>query len=124
MAFIAMGVLTMLLNVTSSWGVLIFFCLALGFADGCFWCAEGPIAYDLVGTAGAAQALGFMKGVMGVSFATGPPIAGGRGKKPSIGRDATNKSGRQSGSSVGIHTLHTSLYIHVWHLIVRSGSTY
>ena len=71
-----MGVLTMLLNVTSSWGVLIAFCLALGVADGCFWCAEGPIAYDLVGAEGAAQALGFMKGVMGISFAAGPPIAG------------------------------------------------
>ncbi len=29
-----------------------------------------------VGPSGAAQALGFMKGVMGISFAAGPPIAG------------------------------------------------
>ncbi len=78
-AFVAMGVLTMLLNFTSrlggrtksvihvlgtimygvfaqycffllflSWGTMIAFCLALGLADGCFWCAEAPIAYDLV----------------------------------------------------------------------------
>ncbi len=71
-----MGILTMMLNYTSSWPVLIVFCLLLGAADGCFWCAEGPIAYDLVGAKGAAQALGFMKGVMGISFAAGPPIAG------------------------------------------------
>ncbi len=31
-----------------SWGTMIAFCLALGLADGCFWCAEAPIAYDLV----------------------------------------------------------------------------
>ena len=33
-----------------SWGTMIAFCLALGLADGCFWCAEAPIAYDLVYT--------------------------------------------------------------------------
>ena len=66
----------MLLNVTNSWPVLIVFCILLGLADGCFWCAEGPIAYDLCGNSGAAQALGFMKGMMGISFAAGPPIAG------------------------------------------------
>ena len=71
-----MGVTTMLLNVTNSWPLLIFFCLLLGMFDGCFWCVEGPIAYDICGSAGAAQAIGFLKGLMGISFAAGPPIAG------------------------------------------------
>ena len=71
-----MGILTMLLNVTSSWTVLIVFCIGLGLADGCFWCVEGPIAYDICGPSGAAQAIGFLKGLMGISFAAGPPIAG------------------------------------------------
>ena len=66
----------MMLNVTNSWPVLIVFCIALGLADGCFWCAEGPIAYDICGPSGAAQAIGFLKGLMGISFAAGPPIAG------------------------------------------------
>lgn len=76
LAFVVMGILTMLLNVTTNWPTLIVFCVFLGLADGCFWCAEGPIAYDLCGVSGAAQALGFMKGLMGISFAAGPPIAG------------------------------------------------
>ena len=66
----------MLLNVTNSWPVLIVFCVGLGLADGCFWVVEGPIAYDICGPSGAAQAIGFLKGLMGISFAAGPPIAG------------------------------------------------
>merc|ERR1719367_2435433 len=75
-SFLAMGILTMLLNVTNSWSVLIVFCIGLGLADGCFWVVEGPIAYDICGPSGAAQAIGFLKGLMGISFAAGPPIAG------------------------------------------------
>ena len=71
-----MGILTMLLNITSSWPVLIVFCIGIGLADGCFWVVEGPIAYDICGPSGAAQAIGFLKGLMGISFAAGPPIAG------------------------------------------------
>ena len=66
----------MLLNITSSWPVLIVFCIGIGLADGCFWVVEGPIAYDICGPSGAAQAIGFLKGLMGISFAAGPPIAG------------------------------------------------
>ena len=66
----------MLLNVTSCWPVLIVFCVGLGLADGCFWVVEGPIAYDICGPSGAAQEIGFLKGLMGISFAAGPPIAG------------------------------------------------
>ena len=66
----------MLLNVTNSWPVLIVFCVGLGLADGCFWVVEGPIAYDICGPSGADQAIGFLKGLMGISFAAGPPIAG------------------------------------------------
>jgi len=75
-SFLTMGILTMLLNVTNSWPVLIVFCVGLGLADGCFWVVEGPIAYDICGPSGAAQAIGFLKGLMGISFAAGPPIAG------------------------------------------------
>lgn len=75
-AFLVMGVLTMLLNITNSYPVLIVFCIGLGLADGCFWVVEGPIAYDICGPSGAAQAIGFLKGLMGISFAAGPPIAG------------------------------------------------
>ena len=66
----------MLLNITNSYPVLIVFCIGLGLADGCFWVVEGPIAYDICGPSGAAQAIGFLKGLMGISFAAGPPIAG------------------------------------------------
>ena len=59
-----MGVLTMLLNITNSYPVLIVFCVGLGLADGCFWVVEGPIAYDICGPSGAAQAIGFLKGLL------------------------------------------------------------
>ena len=77
----------MLLNITNSYPVLIVFCIGLGLADGCFWVVEGPIAYDICGPSGAAQAIGFLKGLMGISFAAGPPIAGKIRKEISPAKD-------------------------------------
>ena len=77
----------MLLNITNSYPVLIVFCIGLGLADGCFWVVEGPIAYDICGPSGAAQAIGFLKGLMGISFAAGPPIAGNISKRISPAKD-------------------------------------
>ena len=78
----------MLLNITNSYPVLIVFCIGLGLADGCFWVVEGPIAYDICGPSGAAQAIGFLKGLMGISFAAGPPIAGNIFQKISPANEA------------------------------------
>ena len=78
----------MLLNITDSYPLLIVFCVGLGLADGCFWVVEGPIAYDICGPSGAAQAIGFLKGLMGISFAAGPPIAGNKRKRMSPAKEA------------------------------------
>ena len=79
----------MLLNITNSYPVLIVFCIGLGLADGCFWVVEGPIAYDICGPSGAAQAIGFLKGLMGISFAAGPPIAGNLLRRISPAKEAS-----------------------------------
>ena len=95
----------MLLNITNSYPVLIVFCIGLGLADGCFWVVEGPIAYDICGPSGAAQAIGFLKGLMGISFAAGPPIAG------KIRKISPAKEGHFIGLSYLHGDMSTSMYL-------------
>jgi len=48
----------------------------MGLADGCFVSVMGPIAFDLVGQKGAAQAIGCILGLCSIPMTVGPPIAG------------------------------------------------
>ena len=48
----------------------------MGISDGCFICLLGPIAFDLLGPAGAAQGLGCMLGIASIPMTAGPPLAG------------------------------------------------
>ena len=48
----------------------------MGLFDGCFISLLGPIAYDIVGPAGASQAIGFLLSLCAIPLTVGPPIAG------------------------------------------------
>jgi len=50
--------------------------LLMGIADGCFVSVMGPIAFDLCGQKGAAQAIGCILGLCSIPLTVGPPIAG------------------------------------------------
>jgi MFS transporter, MCT family, solute carrier family 16 (monocarboxylic acid transporters), member 10 len=73
-AFVMIGVLTMCLPATSSFTTLLVIALVMGLFDGCFISLLGPIAYDICGPIGAAQAIGFMLGLSSVPLTVGPPI--------------------------------------------------
>jgi len=55
---------------------LIVFALIMGLFDGCFISLLGPIAFDIVGPAGASQAIGFLLSLCSIPLTVGPPIAG------------------------------------------------
>jgi len=48
----------------------------MGLFDGCFVSVMGPIAFDLCGQKGAAQAIGCILGLCSIPLTVGPPIAG------------------------------------------------
>jgi MCP family monocarboxylic acid transporter-like MFS transporter 10 len=48
----------------------------MGLFDGCFISLLGPIAFDIVGPAGASQAIGFLLSLCSIPLTVGPPIAG------------------------------------------------
>ncbi|XP_063701202.1 monocarboxylate transporter 10 isoform X2 [Culicoides brevitarsis] len=75
-AFVMIGLMTLLLPLTDSFWLLNVFALGMGLFDGCFISLLGPIAYDIVGSAGATQAIGFLLGLCSVPLTIGPPIAG------------------------------------------------
>jgi len=75
-SFISIGVLTMLLTVTTSFEVLIVISLLMGLFDGCFISLLGPIAFEICGQKGATQAIGFLLGLCSIPLTVGPPIAG------------------------------------------------
>ncbi|XP_013785741.1 monocarboxylate transporter 10-like [Limulus polyphemus] len=75
-AFISMGLLTMLFVLANQFAVLIFLCLLLGLFDGCFISLLGPIAFDIAGFKGSPQAIGFLLGLCSIPLTLGPPIAG------------------------------------------------
>lgn len=75
-AFLSIGVLTMVLVVARDFVVLVIVCLFLGLFDGCFISLLGPIAFDVVGQKGASQAIGFLLGFCSIPLTVGPPVAG------------------------------------------------
>ncbi|KAG8195907.1 hypothetical protein JTE90_001142 [Oedothorax gibbosus] len=75
-AFLSIGVLTMVLVVARHFSMLVAVCLFLGLFDGCFISLLGPIAFDVVGQKGASQAIGFLLGFCSVPLTVGPPVAG------------------------------------------------
>lgn len=75
-SFYLIGLMTMCLPLTSDFKILIAFSLILGLFDGCFISLLGPIAYDICGPAGAAQAIGFLLGLCSFGLTAGPPLAG------------------------------------------------
>lgn len=70
------GALTMALPFCPTFGALLAACAAMGLFDGCFVSLLGPIAFDLCGKDGAAQAIGFLLGLCSVPLTLGPPLAG------------------------------------------------
>ena len=81
-SFISIGICTMLLTTAPfypqamAFPMMIVFALIMGLFDGCFISLLGPIAFDLVGPAGASQAIGFLLGMCSIPLTVGPPIAG------------------------------------------------
>ena len=75
-AFVSIGILTLLLTVTSNLYSLLAICVGLGIFDGCFIAVLGPIAFDLVGKDGAPQAIGFLLAFCSIPLTIGPPVAG------------------------------------------------
>ena len=55
---------------------LIIFSLVMGLFDGCFISLLGPIAFEIVGPAGASQAIRFLLSLCSIPLTVGPPIAG------------------------------------------------
>lgn len=75
-SFYFIGLMTMCLPLTGNYSMLLVICLALGLFDGCFISLLGPIAYDICGPHGAAQAIGFLLGLCSFGLTAGPPLAG------------------------------------------------
>ncbi|XP_030762251.1 monocarboxylate transporter 10 [Sitophilus oryzae] len=76
-AFLALGVLTMLLPLSKgNFPLLLILCLGMGITDGCFVSLLGPIAFELCGRDGGTQAIGFLLGVCSVPLTIGPYVAG------------------------------------------------
>ncbi|CAL1280644.1 unnamed protein product [Larinioides sclopetarius] len=75
-AFLSIGILTMVLVVARHFVILVIICLFMGLFDGCFISLLGPIAFDVVGQKGASQAIGFLLGFCSIPLTVGPPVAG------------------------------------------------
>ena len=81
LAFLFLGVCTMLLTTASQAGdhkyeVLLSICCVMGLFDGCFITLIGPIAFDLCGPSGASQAIGSLLALFSLPMTIGPPLAG------------------------------------------------
>jgi MCP family monocarboxylic acid transporter-like MFS transporter 10 len=74
-AFVSIGLLTILLTVANNFNLLLI-CCGLGVFDGCFISLLGPIAFDLVGAENASQAIGLLLCFCSLPLTVGPPIAG------------------------------------------------
>lgn len=106
-AFVAIGILTMLLVVAKNIYAMSFICAGLGIFDGCFISLLGPIAFDLVGPIGASQAIGFLLGLCSVPLTIGPPIAG-------ISILYLNNSYQFQSSFLSQHTYMTFMVTTIW----------
>ncbi|XP_001993732.2 monocarboxylate transporter 10 [Drosophila grimshawi] len=76
LSLVCIGLVTLLLPLTSSYVVLVTFALVMGLFDGCFISLLGPIAYEICGPSGATQAIGFLLGLCSLPLTIGPPVAG------------------------------------------------
>lgn len=76
LSFVCIGLATMFLPFCNSFTWLIIITLTMGLFDGCFISLLGPIAFDICGQAGSAQAIGFLLGLCSIPLTCGPPIAG------------------------------------------------
>ncbi|KAL1491766.1 hypothetical protein ABEB36_012316 [Hypothenemus hampei] len=77
LAFLTLGVLTILLAFSvNAFSLLLFICLGMGVTDGCFISLLGPIAFELCGRDGGAQAIGFLLGICSIPLTLGPYVAG------------------------------------------------
>uniref|UniRef100_A0A1B0GG61 Major facilitator superfamily (MFS) profile domain-containing protein n=1 Tax=Glossina morsitans morsitans TaxID=37546 RepID=A0A1B0GG61_GLOMM len=76
LSLVCIGLITLLLPLTSSYVLLIVFTLVMGLFDGCFISLLGPIAYEICGPTGATQAIGFLLGLSSIPLTVGPPVAG------------------------------------------------
>ena len=76
LAFAILGLSTLCIPFSTSFGGLIAISLVMGICDGIFVCLLGPIAFDVVGPGAASQAIGFLLGTFSIPFTVGPPVAG------------------------------------------------
>lgn len=76
LSLVCIGLLTLLLPLTTSYVVLVSFALIMGLFDGCFISLLGPIAYEICGPSGATQAIGFLLGLCSLPLTLGPYVAG------------------------------------------------
>lgn len=76
MSLFVIGLMTMLIITVPYFSILLVITLIMGLADGCFVSVMGPIAFDLVGQKGAAQAIGCILGLCSIPLTVGPPVAG------------------------------------------------
>ncbi|KAJ8723281.1 hypothetical protein PYW08_003193 [Mythimna loreyi] len=75
-SFYVIGTLTIILPFVNKFGFLVAIALGMGLFDGAFIALIGPIAFELVGGAYAAQAIGCMLGLAAAPLSVGPPVAG------------------------------------------------
>ncbi|KAI5646040.1 major facilitator superfamily domain-containing protein [Phthorimaea operculella] len=73
---VTVGTLTIILPFINIFGIVVAISLCMGLFDGGFIALIGPIAFELVGTGHAAQAIGCMLGLAAVPLSIGPSIAG------------------------------------------------
>ncbi|KAG6453429.1 hypothetical protein O3G_MSEX008167 [Manduca sexta] len=75
-SFYVIGTLTIILPFVRSFPLLVAISLGMGVFDGAFIALIGPIAFELCGSAYAAQAIGCMLGMAATPLSVGPPVAG------------------------------------------------
>ncbi|XP_070993790.1 monocarboxylate transporter 8-like [Oncorhynchus clarkii lewisi] len=75
-SFMVLGLMSMMIPQCTVFEGLIVVCVFLGLCDGCFITIMAPIAFELVGSMQASQAIGYLLGLMALPMTAGPPIAG------------------------------------------------
>ncbi|XP_071544004.1 monocarboxylate transporter 10-like isoform X2 [Panulirus ornatus] len=75
-SFFCIGFLTMLLTAAKTMPYFIVIALGMGLFDGCFISLLGPIAFDIVGSSGASQAIGCLLAMCSIPLTCGPAVAG------------------------------------------------
>lgn len=73
---VLIGLSTMMIPLTDSYGFILFCFIMMGLFDGCFISVIGPIAIEICGAAGSTQAIGFLFAFCSIPLAIGPTIAG------------------------------------------------